>query len=185
MHKKIDTCSHFSTVLDSEKQRRVVERCIKELQSVEFDTLAFIGLSGAVIAPILAYVLGKELLMIRKNGGNDGSNSCYWIEGNLGAERVVIVDDIISTGYTMSQAMHALRAIQKRHSPSIQVVGLLLHSNGDGYEDEILGWRTPKLYTTGCGGYAWSQMIQSVQENDHPVLKMKMDYSDQPPLVVL
>jgi len=125
--KKIYASGHFAHVLDASKIQQVVLNAVSQLSALDFDTVAFIGLSGAVVAPIIAYELEKELLMIRKQGGQDKSNSGQWIEGHHTAKRVVVVDDLISSGRTMSQVMYALRELQDTTSPDIKIVGLLLH----------------------------------------------------------
>ena len=127
MKKKIQASGHFRRVLTSELLKEIVAESVEQLSTLDFDTLAFIGLSGATVAPIIAHQMGKELLMVRKNGGQDNSNSSQWIEGNVGAKRVVIVDDLISSGKTMSQMMRALRYTQHNNSKDLKVVGLLLH----------------------------------------------------------
>ena len=127
MEKKIKASGHFSRVLSSELLKEIVVESVQQLSTLDFDTLAFTGLSGAIVAPIIANQMGKELLMVRKNGGQDGSYSSQWIEGHVGAKRVVIVDDLISSGKTMSQMMRALRYTQHNNSKDLKVVGLLLH----------------------------------------------------------
>ena len=54
MSKYISTSGHFMYVLDGSKQAQVIKSSVAQLNKLEFDTLAFIGLSGAVVAPILA-----------------------------------------------------------------------------------------------------------------------------------
>lgn len=181
MEKKIDASGHFARVLDGGKLPTIVRHAVSLLKDVKFDTLAFIGYSGAVLAPIIAYEMGKELLMVRKRGGRDNSNSSRWIEGHVTAERVVVVDDLISSGCTMSQMMHALRSLQSGHNPGIQIAALLLHV----YFEEIDGvyQARPKLFLPNESAVSSFQtMVVSEKRFSHPVSGVMVDYSERPPL---
>jgi hypothetical protein len=181
-HKHISTSEHFKKALDASELQLVVLESIALLSPIEFDTIAFIGLSGAVVAPIIAYEMGKELLMIRKSGGADKSNSGQWIEGNVGAKRVVIVDDLISSGKTISQVMHALRQVQLLDSPDIKIVGVLLHCqfiDGIGGGDNRLG---PKFYTLELGSHMRARLQSKEACWHHPVTDDDRDYSTRPSL---
>lgn len=90
-----------------------------------FDTIAFCGLSGAVLAPTLAHLMQKELLLIRKKKGDDGSHSMQWVEGYYDASRVIVVDDLVFSGDTMRNIRDGI----KDKLPGAKVVGLLLHSD--------------------------------------------------------
>lgn len=119
---------HFASVLPREKADLTIRESLRLLRNsnIDFDTFVFCGLSGALLAPILAYEMSKHLLMVRKCGGNDGSHSSAWVEGNISAQRIIVVDDIICSGATMANMMHALRHKVK---PTPTIVGLLLHCN--------------------------------------------------------
>lgn len=161
-HKRIEASGHFRKVLDASELAVVVEQSVTLLNTVQFDTLAFIGLSGAVLAPILAYKMGKELLMVRKNGGKDNSNSKQFFEGHVTAKRAVVVDDLISSGKTMSQMMYAIQDIKKEHSPDIEVVGLLLHMTINDDEEY-----SPQLFLPDSVRYL--RMKESMHQFNHPV----------------
>lgn len=156
---------HFDKVLSGARLKTVIDDCVNILRPIEFDTLAFIGLSGATVAPTLAYLMGKELLMVRKQGGKDGSNSSRWVEGNFAAERIVIVDDLTSSGRTMSQVVHAIRSLQKDVSPNVQIVGVLLHY--------YLEFRTPKDFSFGF-------LMDAEKRYMHPVTGKESDTSGLP-----
>jgi hypothetical protein len=172
--KEITTSGHFRYLLDGDLLPKLVDDCLVALQAVEFDTLAFIGNSGAVLAPILSYELQKELLMVRKSGGNDGSNSGMWVEGNLLAKRVVVVDDLICSGRTMGQMMHALRYVKNTRSDRLKIVGLLLHM--DRVFDLTVpgGARTaPVLHLPKIDGYSFQRMIEAEFSYPHPTTGAK------------
>ncbi len=66
-----------------------VRKAAKILRNYDFDAVAFRGMSGAILAPILALRLGKTMIMVRKPGAY--CHSDYRVEGDLGARRYVIV----------------------------------------------------------------------------------------------
>jgi orotate phosphoribosyltransferase-like protein len=125
-------CLHFSKSLPRLDADETIEKFVQLLTRWEkdgqnYDTFAFCGLSGALIAPVLAHLLKKDLLMIRKNEGEDGSHSHRWVEGNVAAEKIIIVDDLIHTGATMKNILGGII----RDVPNAVVVGLLLYDHDD------------------------------------------------------
>src|SRR5208282_6180842 len=63
-----DVCSHLRRAIPRIEVDRVIRFFVAELKVFEqihgaFDTFAFCGMSGALIAPLLAHLLEKELLM--------------------------------------------------------------------------------------------------------------------------
>jgi hypothetical protein len=72
---------------------------------LDYDTLVGTGMSGAFVVPRLAEALGKEFLLIRKNG--DSPHREYAAEGVLG-ERWVFVDDFIVSGKTFDRVLEAV-----------------------------------------------------------------------------
>lgn len=120
-------CSHFKRSLPRKEANDTIQKFIYLLEQngIEFDTFAFTGLSGALIAPTVAFLMDKELLLIRKNEGKDNSNSTRYVEGNMGAENIVVVDDLICTGKTMGNLLRGIN----RFIPTAKVVGLLLYAD--------------------------------------------------------
>lgn len=73
------------------------KRIIKD-SGLEFDSIAFCGMSGAVVAPALAIALKKKLIMVRKTMDKSHSSCC--VEGYIDAKKYLFVDDFISLGET-------------------------------------------------------------------------------------
>jgi len=70
---------------------------VQALEGWEFDTIAFRGMSGALIAPSVAIAMKKQLIMVRK------TMSCHsdsLVEGYKEAKRYVILDDFTSSHTT-------------------------------------------------------------------------------------
>ncbi len=86
---------------------KAVEKCIKIIRrkKLTFDAIAFRGLSGAVVAPLVALKLRKTLIAVRKTK----SHGLGPVAGDLAARSYIIVDDLISSGTTVRKIVKALK----------------------------------------------------------------------------
>lgn len=66
----------------------------------EFDAIAFTGISGALVAPTLAFLLDKSLIAVRKDKIKEPRHSHLSAEGE-DCQHYLIVDDFSSTGATV------------------------------------------------------------------------------------
>lgn len=110
-------------VLDVESLKRTNGLMTKLLKAhdSEFDAIAFRGMSGAMIAPMLAAKLKKNLLMVRKP--DQQAHSSRAVEGILAPQRYVIVDDLISSGRTIDSIVEEI----KNFSNGSQCIGIALY----------------------------------------------------------
>lgn len=78
--------------------------------NLDFDSIAFTGLSGALVAPSVADKLNKNLIAIRKDNcdSHAASYSDEFIEGNLDSKKYIIVDDLIFSGSTIKRIMRKI-----------------------------------------------------------------------------
>src|SRR5688572_6444074 len=75
----------------------------------QFDTFASVPTSGLVFGSALAYEMGKPFIYARKESKEHGTGKT--IEGFLkSGSKVVIVDDVATTGTSISGAVEAIRA---------------------------------------------------------------------------
>jgi orotate phosphoribosyltransferase len=133
-HSYIHTCAGETPL-----QRAVtIKNCVTALRAYnrtkegQFDCIAFTGMSGAVIAPVLAHILHKDLFIVRKD--NDGSHSSASTEGPLSARRYVIVDDMISAGVTVRRIYKQVQHLNRGHV----CVGILLYENANPQKSSCL-----------------------------------------------
>lgn len=108
-------------------------------KKLEFDTIVFRGLSGALIAPLAAFVLKKELLVVRKTTEN--CHSWYSIEGNMAMQRYLVIDDCICSGDTLQNIFTTINKEGQRHLDDkiryqdfykAQCVGVILYNSSGG-----------------------------------------------------
>lgn len=110
--------SYFNSALDSRREDTIA-RAFKFLRKRKdtFDAIAFSGMSGAAVAPILAYLLSKGLIIVRKQSDleADNSHATGVVEyGGSEWQRVLIVDDFVSSGSTVKRIMEKIRDVRFR-----------------------------------------------------------------------
>lgn len=120
--------SHMRSTLIQENLRSTTAKIVKALKEfdkeVPFDAIAFRGMSGAMLAGILSYRLKKDLLLVRKP--EDSTHSPYKVEGNHGAEKYVIVDDIVSSGATVKNIVQSIYK-ECGQSRAPKIVGIMMY----------------------------------------------------------
>lgn len=88
-----------------------------------FDAIAFSGQSGSLIAPIVAMLMGKSLIMVRKNGVR--SHSSYKVEGDKNAKSYIIIDDLTNSGQTIEFIQTSMRDEGFEHCKYVGMLGVL------------------------------------------------------------
>ena len=126
------TCSYLRSYLDPLTASKKFKSAVKVLRNcnVPFDSIAFCGMSGALIAPPIAHRLKKPLIMVRKT--TVGCHSQEKVEGNIKSERYIIIDDLTCSGRTSNRIQYEVH----KFAPDARCVGFLgvnyLSDNGDG-----------------------------------------------------
>ena len=100
-------------ILDWESTAQLTAKFIQTMidASAPIDAIAFTGMSGALIAPRVATILGLPIIMVRKP--HDGSHSRHRVEGFTGTECYMIVDDFVCTGATVRSICEAIESVQR------------------------------------------------------------------------
>ncbi len=124
-----------SIVLDNAKE--AIHEAVVSLLEVEFDTIAFCGMSGALFGPVLAHRMDKKMILVRK--ADDKRHSSYDEEGYKNAERVLIVDDVCSSGATVK---HIIEGVKKHCGKQVKFVGAYFYGEGRGACDSPRGFVT-------------------------------------------
>jgi hypoxanthine phosphoribosyltransferase len=135
-------CSDWLTnVLRRDRQKTTIARAVRTIKAsgLKFDAIAFRGASGALIGPILAYMLGKTMIMVRKERRE--GHSYYLVEGEYTARTYLIVDDFISRGTTVRAIVEGVNNFtQDNCGRQAKCVGAYLS-----YYNEILEWKNLQL----------------------------------------
>jgi adenine/guanine phosphoribosyltransferase-like PRPP-binding protein len=102
--------SHIKQFINPKSLKKHIRNAVKALKEIDkvtpFDTIAFCGVSGCLIGPLLATSLKKEMIVVRKP--RDDRHSSYEVEGNADVKNYIIVDDLISSGDTMSHVKSSI-----------------------------------------------------------------------------
>lgn len=142
------TGAYFCRYLSADVLNRAASALVKRLRNVKhkFDAVAFRGMSGALVAPIIASKLKKHIIMVRKP--NDGSHSSYACEGHVSSKAYIIVDDFISGGHTCKTVIDTIQKWQKEHGETLaECYAIALYNqSGTPYEDDVQRmFQLPKL----------------------------------------
>jgi hypothetical protein len=122
--------SYLENGCDHASVKELVKKAVRKLKKLDFDSIAFRGVSGALIAPIVAYKLKKPVTCIRKP--TEPSHGCGTVEGAVNFERYIIIDDFISTGDTVNTIRHTLvkfagdRAVMPNPPPIPKCIAIYL-----------------------------------------------------------
>lgn len=113
---------HMNNLIDPKEYQVTVKRVLDYLYTRrhDFDAIAFRGLSGSLIAPVVAYQLQKKMMAVRKERS---PHTSYKIEAaHKATGRVLILDDFICSGTTIKEII----SVVKSECPDTRIVGLYL-----------------------------------------------------------
>lgn len=156
-------CTHFEYALPRANANKSIKGIVTALQKKDFDAIAFCGLSGAAIACPVAYVMQKELILVRKKQGNDGSNSGMYVEGYVDATRIAIIDDFICGDGTMRNIVRGLH--MHLRNQNFQIVAVALYDRPGRFDVN-----TPEYYqreyATEANLKEVNRYLQQVRDED-------------------
>lgn len=95
------------------------DEMLKTTKGLEYDTLVGTGLSGALVVPTLARLMGCNWAIVRKS---DGSHSGNRIEGDIG-QKWLFVDDIVSSGRTLRNVIKTVKDVCTSSRHNTELVG--------------------------------------------------------------
>jgi adenine/guanine phosphoribosyltransferase-like PRPP-binding protein len=109
-------------MLTPKRAKYTVRQVIKMIKArgLEFDAIACRGVSGLLIAPVVAMRLNKTLIVVRKG---EKTHSGYKVEGDHGAKRYLILDDFIDGGDTVRITIKDIYAT----NPAARCVGFIAY----------------------------------------------------------
>src|ERR1700676_3614538 len=92
-HEPCIRSDYLGEVFNPKKLKAFLKLAVPLVKKYDFQSFAFRGISGALIAPLLAHKTEKTLIVVRKPKPDESSHSGYPVEGDLNAQRYIIVDD--------------------------------------------------------------------------------------------
>lgn len=116
----ITACSHEEQLFQKEKRDKIVRDLVKQLTPHidKFDAIAVSGYSMALIGPIIADRLNKNIVLVRKD--SEDRRSGHIVEG-IHNQRCIFIDDLIDYGKTFDRVWTNVQSI------GCTVVGYILY----------------------------------------------------------
>ena len=87
--------------------RNIMEYMVKLASRIDYDVIAGIETSGIVHAAYLGCLLNKPIAYIRKKPKGHGTRSL--VEGLINGRRILLIDDVVTTGNTLVKAVKSIR----------------------------------------------------------------------------
>lgn len=87
--------------------RMVMDKVVDIASRLSFDVVAGVATAGIVHAAYLGCLMGKPMAYVRKKPKEHGTRSL--VEGVVEKRRVLLVDDVATTGGSLSRAVDVLR----------------------------------------------------------------------------
>jgi hypoxanthine phosphoribosyltransferase len=100
--------------MDVRKLPKTVDKLARAIRrhNLKFNAVAFRGMSGALVVPMLCLKLRKGMICCRKKSEESHSAAA---EGYMGGGNYIIVDDFINSGTTISGIITAIEDWQKQN----------------------------------------------------------------------
>ena len=125
--------NYLCAPLSPRRLNKFLKKAKEVLKPVEFDAIAFRGMSGALVAPLLAHKLNKTLIMVRKD--SDNSHAMRMVEGDMNAKRYLILDDFLASGETVRTIVRAAYGFTDGEA---QCVGVMLYYHHINSNDSLI-----------------------------------------------
>lgn len=116
---------YLDQALDPSTLGTTINRCVQFVNRIDCDSIAFRGMSGALVAPAVSVRTGKSLLMVRKL--SEKAHTSQLAEGNSASKRYVIIDDQVDSGETIAEILTGVRYLCGN---AAECVGVLLYNYG-------------------------------------------------------
>ena len=134
--------SHTCHVLNHKVRTKAIIKSVCHLRPMAhtFDSIVCCGTSGLLVAPQIAEILDKHIVVVRKGIWTEGfEQKCYsdFVVEGVVPNRYIIVDDFICTGNTVRYIMDSI----SEDSPSSRCYGVYCYMgeecNYRGLPDEL------------------------------------------------
>ena len=136
--------SYLKNLFVTERRKEIVKRLIEKIKEsqIQFDSIVFRGMSGALIVPEISAKLNKPMIMVRKK---DDSHSCFDTEGYDKPKQYIVIDDLIYRGDTIRRIDEKMTMRFFEHGNPICVGIFLYHSEWASVDKFQIGPKSPEI----------------------------------------
>jgi hypothetical protein len=134
--------SYHSLAFDSESRLAAINLALELLKPIDFTHFAVRGVSGLIMAPTIADLMDKKIIVVRKPG--ESSHAAMNVEGITRSSlmKIVILDDFICSETTIRDIVGAIlnlhtTRIRIEPVPSPEFVGIYLYNNYDSERSRV------------------------------------------------
>lgn len=119
--KIIQGCSHTSLILNHKQRHNIIIKAFCNLKRITdtFDSIVCSGTSGLLVAPAVAELLDKHIVVVRTKGSMDHCYSEFMVEG-VSPFRYIIIDDLVCSGNTVRHIKNSI----KEETPRAKCMGV-------------------------------------------------------------
>ena len=139
------SCGYLRSALHGASLTEIVSDLIGKIEAekLDFDAIAVRGTSGLLVGTMIAAMMNKSLVVVKKP--NDGTHSGYEVEGasvafeeHGKALRYIIVDDLVSSGSTVQAIVNGVMQHNDGRALCVAMFTYAQQNNGP-----IDGWECP------------------------------------------
>lgn len=119
--KIIQGAAHTCRVINHKNRNKIIIKAVCDLRKIKdtFDSIVCCGVSGLLVAPQVAEILNKNLIIVRKRTEIGNCYSAFNIEG-VSPYLYVVLDDLICSGDTFKWIRNNIY----EENPKAKCVGL-------------------------------------------------------------
>lgn len=134
---------YVQDAFDPAKRTSTIDRVVNDLKLINFDTILVRGVSGLLVGPVVAYLLNKNIAVVRKD--SESSHAGCKVSGVVSG-RCIILDDFISSGATVREIIKVFESLR---------LGYLMNEDQRQDESQIIGF------------YGWDASVGGLREAYH------------------
>ena len=155
-------------VLSHPSARDVVKKAFIEIaQTFDFEVVAGVATAGIPHGALLADAIGKPFIYVRDKAKGHGRQN--QIEGEVHAgQKVLVIEDLISTGGSSIKAIHALKEIDCEVVGALAIFSYLFQEATDVFQAENVPLATLSNYDALLEE---AVLLNYISENDLETLK--------------
>ena len=155
-------------VLSHPSARDVVKNAFVEIaQTFDFEVVAGVATAGIPHGALLADAIGKPFIYVRDKAKGHGRQN--QIEGEVKAgQKVLVIEDLISTGGSSIKAIHALKEIDCEVVGALAIFSYLFQEATDVFQAENVPLATLSNYDALLEE---AVLLNYISENDLETLK--------------